>query len=365
MNHSIRYFFPMLLLIVGAFTLNAVADDETSKWELIAKLDANTPPGNIAIGPDGRIFLSIHEFYNKSLRIVELLSDGTTRPYPNEYLAYAAQSRESGGLYGVLGLNVDINGILWMLDVSGPEHAGRLIGWNTQSEQLHKIFYLAKPVITDSSFLNDLAIDTKNMAIYIADTGTGSIIVVDLETGMARRVLEKSNTTKAEALNMVIDQNVVLLNEQPVRMGINPITIDHNFEYVYFGAMTGTSIYRIATKYLLDATLPEYELEKKIEYYGNKPISDGITIDNSGNVYITSITDDSIGITQPDGSYKILIQRDDLSWPDGLAVGLDNYIYATINELHRSPVLNTGKDSTLGEFKIIRFKALSDANVGR
>ena len=365
MNLSFKLLTSAALVVISIFSLNVTAAEKIGQLEVVASLSAETPPGNIAIGQNGRIFLSIHQFYGKSLRIVELLPDGTTKPYPNENWAYAAQDHKSGGLYGVLGLNIDKNGILWLLDAAGPDHAGRLVGWNTKKEQLHKIIYLAKPVITDSSFLNDLAVDSKNNAIYIADTGTDSIVVVDLKTGAARRVLKESKSTKAEDIDMVIDDQVVYLNGQPVRMGINPITIDNNFNYVYYGAMSGTSIYRIATKDLLDPTLTEQALDKKVQRYGDKPISDGITIDNAGNVYVTSITNDALGVTQPSGDYKPLIKRNDLSWPDGLAVGPKNYIYATVNELHRSPVLNKGKNSTLGEFKIVRFKALSSANIGR
>lgn len=368
MNNIMKYIAPCLLFFISSYGMASGATDintETNTIELVAKLDKNTPPGNIAIGPDGRIFLSVHEFYSKPLRIVELLPDGSTKPYPNNEWAYAAQGKQRGGLYGVLGLNVDKQGVLWMLDTSGNDYSGRLIGWNTKTEQLHRVIYLAKPVIKDSSFLNDLAIDTTHNAIYIADTGTGSIIVVDLKTGLARRVLESADATKAEQLDMVIDKRVVRFGDQPARLGINPITIDHRDEFVYFGAMTGTSLYRIATKALLNPALTEQELVSHIQRYGSKPISDGITIDNAGNVYITAITDDAIGITQANGQYKTLIQRDDLSWPDGLAVGPDNYIYVTINELHRSPVLNGGEDASVGEFKVMRFKAQAKSSIGR
>lgn len=361
---------PKLFLVIMVFmsvtlNFNVLAKESALTLELVTKFDADTPPGNIAIGPDGRIFLSVHEFYSKPLRIVELFKDGTTKPYPNESWAYAAQGRESGGLYGVLGLNVDNNGILWMLDVSGKEQSGRLVAWDTKKETLHRIIYLAKPVITENSFLNDLAIDTKHNAIYIADTGVGSIIVVDLKTGQARRVLDKTSVTKAETIDMVIDGKLVTLGGQPARLGINPITIDHNFEFVYFGAMSGTSVYRVETKHLLDDRLAESELSTKVERVGDKPISDGITMDNSGNVYITSITDNSIGVTQSTGQYRTLFKEDKLAWPDGMAVGPDNYIYVTINELHRSAVLNGGKDATRGEFKLVRFKSITSANTGR
>jgi sugar lactone lactonase YvrE len=346
-------------------TINTVhAQDENRQYEIVARFASETPPGNIAVGSNGRIFMSVHEFYGKDLRVVELLQDGKTQPYPNDEWAFSAQKRDKGGLNGVLGLNIDKNGILWLLDVSTDDSAGRLVGWDTNKEMLHRVIYLAKPVINEQSFLNDLALDTKHNAIYIADTGIGSIIVVDLITGEARKVLSSAMQTKAEDLNMVIDNKVVMLGGKPAKLGINPITISHDFEYVYFGAMTGTSLYKIKTQALRDKTLNEAALVDAIERYGDKPISDGITVDNQGNVYITSITDDSIGVTLPDGRYQTLIQADDLSWPDGLAVGPNNYIYATINELHRSPVLN-GQNATQGEFKIIRFKALTKAKPGR
>ncbi len=350
------------LLIVLGFSVNLRAD----KLELVIKLPSETPPGNIAIGPDGRIFLSIHGFYNHPIKVVELLDDGSTNPYPNKGWAYTPTSdRGKNGLYGVLGINVDPNGILWMLDTSSPDRAGRLVGWDTKSEQLHRIIYLAKPVIADHSFLNDLAIDLKNNTIYIADTGTAAIIVVDLATGQARRVLEGSKFTSAEDINMVIDGKCVEMNGAPARLGVNPITIDPENDYLYWGAMSGLAIYRINTEYLNDAKLDDSDLEAKVERYGEKPISDGITIDDSGNVYITSITDDSIGIVQLDGTYKTLFKKDELSWPDGFAVGTDNYIYVTINELHRSPFLNDGENRAKGEFKVMRFKALSTAKPGR
>ena len=362
MQQSLNQTVKAVLLILSGLSGNLQAD----ALELVARLPAETPPGNIAITPDNRIFLSVHGFYNQPVKVVELLEDGSTAPYPNKQWAYApVNDCGTAGLYGVLGIQADPNGILWMLDTSSPDRAGRLVAWDTESEQLHRIIYLAKPVISDHSFLNDLAIDLKNNAIYIADTGTAAIIIVDLATGQARRVLEGSNFTSAQDIDMVIDEKRIEMNGEPARLGVNPITIDPKNDYLYWGAMSGTAIYRIRTEHLHNAQLDDSELATKIERYGEKPISDGITIDDAGNVYITSITDDSIGVVQQDGPYKTLFKEDSLSWPDGFAVGSDDYIYVTINELHRSPFLNGGHNHAKGEFKVMRFKALSTAQVGR
>lgn len=360
MNH--RYLATALVAIGITMAMPARAEIET-----YASFDAAMPPGNLAIGPDGRMFMSVHGFFGQDLRVVEVMPDGSTTPYPNDAWANAPEG-DGPGLHGVLGLRTDRDGILWMLDGQGEGQTGRVIGWNTETETLHKIYYLGQPAALPTSFLNDLAVDREHDAIYITDTAdaeTTALIVLDLDTGRARRVLQGSAFTKPEDADMVIDGEVVHLGGAPARIGANPITIDPTNSWVYFAPMTASAMYRVRTTDLLDESLTDDALAARVERYGDKPISDGSTVDAGGNVYITSITDDAIGVTRADGSYEILYQQDDLSWPDGFSMGVDGYVYVTINELHRSPVLNGGEDATLGEFKIMRFPAIGKAVSGR
>lgn len=357
-----------LLAIVTGFLVSTSTQVVAGEIETVATFDASTPPGNIGIGPDGRIFLSVHEFYGQPLKLIELMKDGSVRPYPNKEWAHMPETPGGAGLYGVLGLNVDENGILWMLDTSGNNRAGRLIGWHTSTETLHQIIYLAAPIIEASSFLNDLAVDSKNGFIYIADTAgndKAALIVVNLKTGAARRVLEGSKFTLPEDIDMVIDGRTIALGGSPARLGVNPITIDPSYEWLYFGSMSGTSIYRIKTADLHNAEFDTATLEAKVQRYGDKPISDGITIDGGGNVYVTSITDNSIGVVRSNGKYETLFKSDELSWSDGFAYGPDHKVYVTINELHRSPVLNNGKNGSKGKLKVMRFDTLVKGKSGR
>ncbi len=357
--------FGRVCVAVG-MSVSAVAA-HAQNVEVVATFGADTPPGNIAISSAGRLFMSVHEFYGQPVRVVEVASNGATTPYPSEAWAHAPDG-DGPGLHGVLGLRADRDGVLWMLDGAGEGHSGRLVGWDTRSETLHRIIYLAEPVTRPSSFLNDLAVDREHDAIYVADPAspeTAALIVVDLNTGRARRVLEGSAFTQPEDVDMVIDDTVVTLGGAPARIGVNPITIDPTNTWLYFAPMSGTAMYRVKTEHLRDESLSAAELEDRVERYGDKPISDGSTIDGGGNVYVTSITDDSIGVVRPDGAYETLFQRDDMSWPDGFAYGPDDKIYVTVNELHRSPVLNGGDDATQGEFKIIRFDALAPGALGR
>ncbi|MBO9409437.1 hypothetical protein J7399_18515 [Shimia sp. R9_1] len=326
------------------------------------------PPGNLAIGPDGRMFMSVHEFYGPELRVVEVMPDGSTKPYPTETWARAPEE-DGDGLRGVLGLRADREGILWMLDGQGEGQTGRVVGWNTKTEELHAIYYVGQPAARPTSFLNDLAIDREHGAIYISDTGDGAnsaVIVIDMQTGRARRVLEGSAFTVPEDMPMIIDGREIKLGGNPAKIGINPITIDPTNTWVYFAPMTASSMYRVRTTDLLDTSLSDVDLVTRVQRYGDKVISDGSTVDADGNVYITAMTDNALGVTKPDGTYEVLFQSDeDLPWPDGFSMGVDGYVYATINELHRSPVLNGGEDASIGTYRIVRFPALGTAISGR
>lgn len=335
--------------------------------ETVFEFGPETPPGNIAIAPDGRIFMSLHGFYGQPLKLVEVNSDGSVAPYPTNDWAYAPEG-DGLGLSNVLGIRADRQGILWMLDSGGEEQSGRLVGWNTQTEALHQVIYLAAPIVGEGAFLNDLAIDREHETIYITDTATpetSALIVVDLITGRARRLLAGSEFTRPEDLDMVIDSEVVMLNGEAARIGANPIAVDPTNTWLYFAPMSGLSMYRVRTANLRDETLTPEELAERVERYGDKPISDGSTVDSEGNVYITSITDDSVGVVRPDGSYETLYQADEMSWPDGFAFGPDGNIYVTINELQRSPVLSDGENLSQGEFKIMRFESLAPGASGR
>ncbi|MGF1537663.1 MAG: L-dopachrome tautomerase-related protein [Elainellaceae cyanobacterium] len=363
----------IVLVAAGPIVADKAAADEheplreSASLETVAALSAEHPPGNIAVTPDGRLIMSQHQFYGTDFKVVEVLPSEQIAPFPTADWS-SSPSADGVGLNNVLGIRSDRQGVVWMLDNPGDNGTGRLVGWDTRSDRLHRVIYLPPSLIPENAFLNDFAIDDFRNAVYIADTaggGNGALIVVDLDTGYARRVLEGHVSMVPEDLDMVIDGEVVRMGEDPARIGVNPITIDPDNEWVYYGPMTGRSLYRIRAADLMDEGLDSAALAAQVERFGDKPISDGITIDAGGNVYVTDITGDAIGIVQPDGEYRVLYQDELLSWTDGFGFGPDNYIYVTVNQLHRSPVLNSGEDASVPPYYLLRFPAVEAGIVGR
>ncbi|NJO96847.1 MAG: hypothetical protein HC775_19540 [Hyellaceae cyanobacterium CSU_1_1] len=359
------------LVICLSFAVHhpVVAQNElTDELEIVAEFPAEHPPGNIAITPAGRIIMSQHQFYGAPLRVVELLNDNTVVPFPNQ--AWSSKPEEKGiGLHTVLGLRADENGVVWMLDNSDGTEAGKILGWDTENDELYQVIYLPQPIIAENSFLNDLAVDLDHNAIYLTDTAGGdnsALIVVDLNTGFSRRVLEGDISTRPEDIPLIVDERVINMAGKPAKVGANPITVDPNNEWVYYAPMSSTSLYRIATADLLDPALTLEDLSSRVERYGDKPICDGITVDGAGNVYITSITDNAIGVVDAAGTYQTLYQdKKLLSWTDGMAFSPDDYIYVTVSQLQNSPPLNNGENTFKAPFYLVRFPALASGKVGR
>ena len=158
--------------------------------EVVAALMA--APGNISVSAAGRIFVSLHQLYQPAIAVAELV-DGALVPFPNA--AWNDRAMAGGDRFNaVLGLQVDADERLWLLDNAvGTDQVPRLIAWDLARNRLDRVIALPAPVSTPASFLNDLAVDLDHNAVYITDTAFGpnpALVVVDLTTGMARRILE-------------------------------------------------------------------------------------------------------------------------------------------------------------------------------
>lgn len=336
------------------------AADAANKLNVVAELAKG--PGNITVTAAGQIILSLHQFYNHDVRVAVINGNAQLVPFAAE-----------ANVNSVLGLQADAGGVVWLLDNAMRDGSNRrLVGWHASENRLVADIDL-NDFTNDQSFLNDLAVDPARNTVYIADPAGGAdaaIIVVDVAHGNARRVLKGHPSVTPEDIDLVIDGTPVRIraddgSEIHPRVGINPIAIDKNGEWLYYGPMHGRSMYRVRTADLRNSKLTPQDLAGRVERWSDKPICDGISIDNAGNLYLGDLANNAIGVIGTDRKYRILIADPRLSWVDAFSFGHDGYLYTVANQLHRSAVLNGGKSATKPPYLVLKFKPISEGTTGR
>jgi len=364
-----KYTALLLSLLVST---NSIFAQTKSKLEVVASF-ATERPGNIAISESGRIFITMSDPTASKYVLKEILSNGKIQNFPDTIWTAKSKQQSVKGISRTIGIQVSKE-ILWVLDIGDNntilKQSPKLIGWNINTRQLHKVFILPDEILHPSSFLQDFVIDEKHGTAIIADMSLGGMVypavpafvIIDLQTGYSRRVLENDISFQP------IDEDLVI-NGRPLshtypdgkiinpHYPLNPITIDAEMKWIYFGALGGEKIFRISTESLANENLSNENLSTKIEYYAAKPKSDGIKIDKNGKIYITDLENNAIGIATPKG-YSILVQDPSLiSWPDGIAISSNGYLYFTSNQLQNKPWWNNGKDDSKPPYYVLRVKS--------
>ena len=338
----------------------AAAENADAALHVVAELEKG--PGNLTVTPDGQVLVSLHQFFGHETRVARVLEDGQLEPFAAD-----------AGLDSVLGLQADASGTVWLLD-NAMRGGGtrRLVGWHATDDRLVADIDLTGASAEDS-FLNDLAVDPDRGAVYIADPAGGAnaaILVVDLTAGTARRVLEGHESVTPEDLDLIIDESPVrMLTEDGTeirpRIGVNPIAIDQTGEWLYFGPMHATSLYRVATADLRDTGLTAEQLAERVERFADKPICDGISIDHDGNIYLGDLAANAIGVIGPDRQYRTLVADERLSWVDAFSFGPDGHLYTVVNQLHRTAALNGGQEATEPPYLVLKLEPLAAGTSGR
>jgi len=92
----------------------------------------------------------------------------------------------------------------------------------------------------------------------------------------------------------------------------------------------------------LNEDLNDEELSSKIEIYAEKTMSDGITIDTEGNIYLSDFEHSAITVLKANRFLSTLVRSEEyLRWPDGFSFDSQGNLYVTTSLVHH---IIAGKD---------------------
>lgn len=328
---------------------------------------APTGPGGLCQLPNGDYIISCHQFFGHQYRVMRKSRDGWA-PFPNLEM----NTPGSGSpieLDSVLGVVNDGN-IVWMLDNgrrSGKEP--KLIAWDAKKEALHRIILLV-PSVKKTSILKNLVLDPNHPFIYISDPADGAdsaIIVVDLQTGLSRRVLQGHVSVRNDpSVSIILDGKPLEARRADGQIatplsGVSPFALDRKGEWLYYGPRNSTTLYRIKTDLLRRADLASATLNAHVKGFSPKPVCDSIVIDSKERIYFSDIGNSAVTYVTPDDGYleiHSLVKDPRMVWPGGLLFGTDGQLHFFCNQLNRAPIFNGGRNQTSSPYYLFKIRAL-------
>lgn len=326
--------------------------------EVVANLDF--PPGNIAVAGSGRVFFTFHPDANPSLRVAELVK-GKPVPYPDA--SYLLKNKDGHYYTTVLSLRVDSRNRLWTLDHGnhGTDRP-RLYAFDLATDTLVYEYEFPSGVAGFGSMMNDLQIDPKAEFMYIADTSivanSPAILVLDIAAKKCRRLLASHPSFMATNHRMRIDdRDIALFGAIPLKINLDSIALDRQGKTLYFGPLTGDTMYRIDTVSLRDATLSADALAARVEKYAAKSHSDGMTTDNAGNLYLGDMERYAIHVIRPGGKLETLVKSPRLRWPDGFSFGPGGWLYVSCSALQHVIFRDEAHVRANAPYQIFRLRA--------
>jgi sugar lactone lactonase YvrE len=341
-------------------SLTIAASSFAAQLQEVARFPFQQVTGVGVSQKSGRVFVNFPYWSNDHSFSVAEIVNGQPRAFPNE--EWNKPGSPDSHFVCVQSVVVDDQDNLWILDPASPKMQGivnggpKLVKVDLATNQVVQKIPFGEDVAPAKSYLNDVRIDTAQQKAFITDSGKGAIIVVDLNTGKARRLLDDHKSTKPEPdVKLVVDGKELVDQQKksPPQIASDGIALDAKSGYLYYHALTGHTLYRIKTSYVTDENLSKSDLESKVETVAQTPAPDGMLEGPDGSVYLTDIEASAIvRWNASSGKLEPVISDKRLLWPDTLSWGPGGDLYVTASQIENMPRFNSGKSTRTEPYKL-------------
>ena len=299
--------------------------------------------------PDGRLFLVAQPATPGTTPEVIEVRDGRPIAYPDmHWNGWKLGMDGHDRFVGVNSLRIGPDGALWVVDRGGAGIGAPLVPGGTKliridvvTNHVERIYDLSS-MIKPWSFVDDVRFNGAHA--YLTDAGAPGLIIIDLQTGKGRRVLDGHPSTIAQSPLVAEGTSLKDAKGEPVNVHADQLEVSPDGKWFYYQPCSGR-VSRVETKYLDDASLSDADLASHVERFADTPSTGGTAIDASGTIYLSDVDTKRILTISPHGKIATLISDPRLTWVDAMWIDDAGNLLLPASQLNRTAGLNGGVET--------------------
>lgn len=327
--------------------MTSAPQSPTADPELRPVLSSDLHTNGVATAAGGRVFSPVQPRPGSDDPQVVEVRDGAPVPYPDA--AWNSGGDPARSFVAVNAVRIDPGGRLWIVDRGAPAvgaeqvpGGAKLVVVDLASDRVIRVVDLSTAV-RERSFVDDVRFNGR-MA-YLTDAGTHpALIVLDLETGATRRLLEDHPSVVAQKPLRAEGRELRDPDGQPVVINADQLEVSPDGRWFYYQPCCG-GMSRIQTHFLDDPTIGPNDVERHVERFADTPSTGGTAMDADGTIYLSDTDRCAVLTISPDGAMRTLVDDPRLLWVDAMWIDDDGQLLMPAVQLNRMPDMNGGENA--------------------
>ncbi|MBS1038877.1 hypothetical protein JK206_14100 [Gluconobacter cerinus] len=289
-----------------------------------------------------------------------LTKNGKIEPFPDaDWNGWKPGRNATHRFVSVNALHVAPDGTLWVVDTGTPSFGGapipegaKLVRIDPATGHVLRIYPLGPEIAQAGSYIDDIRFN--GMHAYLTDAGKAALIVLDIKTGQARRVLDNDASTRARTDRPIImDGHVVESHlHQPLLVNADPLEVSPDGKWLYFGPLEGPWS-QVPTALLDDPNVSSTDLSAAVQPWADLPPIGGSAMDTAGNLYFTNLKDNGVYLRDVSGKITRLLSDLRLHWADAPCLAPDGRLWLPAAQLDRLPMFHQGHSDIQQPFLLV------------